>query len=151
MKKFAGDIIILHMCTKNHNIWCMVPKICSETDIIFCHFGRFFALLPIPCHPPPPLSPSPPPTLMIPKIKWKKMKKMPGDIILLYIHVQGFMQPNFVTTVFNIRLCWSTHHGWGKGNFCKIQTSKTATSLFFFSEMLILWYYLSNFVFATHA
>ena len=37
MKTFAGDIIILHMCTKNH-----------DGDRIFCHFGRFFALLPPP-------------------------------------------------------------------------------------------------------
>ena len=26
-------------------IWCMVPKIWSATDIIFCHSGPFFALL----------------------------------------------------------------------------------------------------------
>ena len=67
MKKLAGDII-LHMCTKNHNIcckvpeiwserhifllfwvifiWCMVPEIWSTTEIIFCHSGLFFALLP---------------------------------------------------------------------------------------------------------
>ena len=47
MKKFAGDIIILHMCTqKNHNhIWCIVPEIWSATDRIFCHHGPFFALL----------------------------------------------------------------------------------------------------------
>ena len=40
----------------------------------FCHVGPFFAILP--------------PLLMIPNIKiLKKMKKIPGDIILLYIHV----------------------------------------------------------------
>ena len=43
-KKIAGDII-LHMCTKNHNhmrygYWDM------EGEIIFCHLGPFFALLP---------------------------------------------------------------------------------------------------------
>ena len=51
--------------------WCMVP----ETDRIFCHFGPFFALLPLPHNDPE---------------YWKfekKMKKMPGDIILLYLHV----------------------------------------------------------------
>ena len=26
-------------------IWCMLPEIWSETDMIFCHFGSFFALL----------------------------------------------------------------------------------------------------------
>ena len=57
-------------------IWCTVPEIRSETDKKFCHFGPFFALLP--------------PPLMIPNIKiLKKMKKMPGDIILLYIHVHN--------------------------------------------------------------
>ena len=109
MKKIAGDIINLHMCTKNHNHmrysswqtkwdkflvilghfspfntpsspppttqtqktqvlknwkqhlwkchhfkrvqqkntikWCMLTQIWSATDIIFCHFRSFFALL----------------------------------------------------------------------------------------------------------
>ena len=27
-------------------IWCMLPEIKSATDIIFCHFGPIFALLP---------------------------------------------------------------------------------------------------------
>ena len=74
MKKFAGDIIILLMCTKNHNhmmygFWYM------EWDrqnflsfwVIFCPF-----------HTPP---------LMIPKIKILKKyeKKKPENIILLYM------------------------------------------------------------------
>ena len=59
-------------------IWCTVHEIWSETDRMFCHFGPFLALLP-----PPTLNP-----LMILKIKiLKKMKKMPEDIILLYIYV----------------------------------------------------------------
>ena len=40
-------------------IWCMAPEIWSMTDMIFCHFGPFFAFLPSPSPPPPPL-PSPP-------------------------------------------------------------------------------------------
>ena len=65
-KKIAGDIIILHMFTKNHNIlgyfsygdgiiytcetkstiiWCMLTQIWSATYIIFCHFRPIFALL----------------------------------------------------------------------------------------------------------
>ena len=44
MKTFAGDIIILQMCTKNHN-----HMRCSSWDTkwdrIFYHFGPFFALL----------------------------------------------------------------------------------------------------------
>ena len=46
-KKIAGDIIILHVCTKNHNhmrysSWDM------EWENFFCHFGPFFALYPPP-------------------------------------------------------------------------------------------------------
>ena len=44
MKTFAGDIIILHMCTKTHNhMWCSSWD--TKWDIIFCHFGPFFAFL----------------------------------------------------------------------------------------------------------
>ena len=64
MKKFPGEIIILHMCTKNHNIRCTVPEIQSETDIILPHFGQFFGLLPTP------------PLLTL--------TKTPGDIITLH-------------------------------------------------------------------
>ena len=61
-------------------IWCTVPVIRSDTDKTFRHFGPFFCPFTTPPH-----SPSP---LMIPKIKiLKNMKKTPGDIILLYIHV----------------------------------------------------------------
>ena len=43
MKKIAGDIIILHMCTKNHN---HVRYSSWDTEWeFFCHFGPFFALL----------------------------------------------------------------------------------------------------------
>ena len=44
MKKFAGDIIILHMCTKNHN-HMRYSSWDTKWDRIFCHFGPFFALL----------------------------------------------------------------------------------------------------------
>ena len=75
LKRMPGDIIILHMCTINDNqmmrywarknlknasryyhfthvyyklqSWCMVPEISSVTDRIFCHFGPFFAHLPL--------------------------------------------------------------------------------------------------------
>ena len=50
MKKFAGYIIILHMCTKNHSHIRYGFQDQSETDKIFYNFGAFFALLP----PPPP-------------------------------------------------------------------------------------------------
>ena len=71
MEKFAGNIVILHMCTKNHNHMLYGSW---DTDKYFCHFGQFFAILP--------------PPLMIPNIKTlKKMKKMAVNIILLYVHV----------------------------------------------------------------
>ena len=50
-------------------IWCMVPEILSMTDRTFCHCGPFFAPLP-------PLQPK--------KSKFWKMKKIPGDIIILH-------------------------------------------------------------------
>ena len=46
MKKFAEDITILHVGTKNHNHVIMVPEIQSETDRIFCHLGPFLAFQP---------------------------------------------------------------------------------------------------------
>ena len=55
MKKLAGDIIILPKITI---MWYMVPEIRSETGRIFCYFGPFLALLPLP------------PPLLIPKIKF---------------------------------------------------------------------------------
>ena len=46
MKKFARDIILYTCIPKITIIWYTVPEIRSETDIIFCHFGPLFALLP---------------------------------------------------------------------------------------------------------
>ena len=49
-------------------IWCMLPEIWRTTDIIFCHLGHICPFTP----------------LMTQKIKnFEKMKKAPGDIILL--------------------------------------------------------------------
>ena len=58
IKKLPGDIIILHVCTKNHNhktqtlkivIICnTVPEIWHVTDVIVTfHFELFFPLLPL--------------------------------------------------------------------------------------------------------
>ena len=55
-------------------IWCMVSEILSETDKTFCHFGPFCALLLLPPNDPE-------------YQNFENMKKMPGDIILLYTHV----------------------------------------------------------------
>ena len=52
MKKFPGDIIILHCVPKITIIWCMVPEIWSEADRIFCHSGLLFAF-----YLPPPMDP----------------------------------------------------------------------------------------------
>ena len=43
--KIPRDIIILHMCTEITIIWSMVPKVQSETDRIFWHFGLSFTPL----------------------------------------------------------------------------------------------------------
>ena len=69
MKKLAGDIIILYRCTINDK-WCKVPEIWRVSDRSFCHFGLFYALLPPPNN-----------------LKYKsfeKLKKNPGDIIILH-------------------------------------------------------------------
>ena len=57
----------------------MVPQIRSATDRICCHFGLFLALLPLP--------PSPHTNNNPKNENFEKMKKLPGDIIILHIHV----------------------------------------------------------------
>ena len=47
-KKTPGNIIILHKCTKNHDICYTVLEIQCVTDVIIFYFGLFFALLPPP-------------------------------------------------------------------------------------------------------
>ena len=71
MKKFVGDITILHMCTKNHN-HMRYSSWDTKWDRIFCHFGPFFAFL-TPC----------PPTTHKTKFKKKKKKKTSRDVIIL--------------------------------------------------------------------
>ena len=69
MKKIAGDIIILHMCTKNHN-HMRYSSWDKEWDRIICHFGPFFALLhSLPNNPE--------------NQNFQKMKKASGDVIIL--------------------------------------------------------------------
>ena len=50
MKTFAGDIIILHLVTKNQIHMCMVPEMRSDTDRFFCNFWPVFVLLPTHTH-----------------------------------------------------------------------------------------------------
>ena len=70
-----------YTCTPKITItWCTVPEIESETGRIFCHFGLLLALLTTPF-------PSPPLEWSRKSKFWTQMEKMPGDIILFYIHV----------------------------------------------------------------
>ena len=70
MKKFVGDITILHMCTKNDN-HMRYSSWDTNWDRIFCHFGPFFAFLTL-C----------PPTTHKTKLK-KIMKKTSREVIIL--------------------------------------------------------------------
>ena len=66
-KKIAGDIIILHMCTKNTIIWGTVREIQSETDRIFCHLWSSFT----------PYNPQ--------NQNFEKMKKVIAYVIILHM------------------------------------------------------------------
>ena len=67
------EISSLYKCVQKVTIiWCMVPEMWSATDKIFCHFGPFFALLPLP-----PDKPK--------NQNFEKLKKTPGDIINLHM------------------------------------------------------------------
>ena len=88
MKKFAGDIIILHMCNKNHDICYTAPETHRE---FFCHYGPFFDLLPTPT------------SLMIPKLKiLKKMKKC-LEILSFYIYMCTITEDHMIYGSCNIR------------------------------------------------
>ena len=68
------EISSLYKCVQKVTIiWCMVPEMWSATDKIFCHFGPFFALLPLP-----PDKPK--------NQNFEKLKKTPGDIINLHMY-----------------------------------------------------------------
>ena len=71
MKQNAGDTIILHMCTKNHNYIR-----CSSWDIYRVRETEFFVICAIFC----PFTP-----LMSRKLKIWKNEKTLGDIILLHM------------------------------------------------------------------
>ena len=45
-KKKHPEISVFYTCVPKMMIICFVPEIWSERDIIFCHFGNFFAPLP---------------------------------------------------------------------------------------------------------
>ena len=69
MKKIAGDIVILQLCTKNHNhmkIQFLRYRV-RQNFVIFCHA--------------PPPRPTPPNNLE--NHNFEKMKKASGDVIIL--------------------------------------------------------------------
>ena len=79
MKQFAGEIIILHMCSKNHNH--MVHG-SWDTEWDRQNFLTFWAIF---C--PFTTPPASPPNDSKKSKFWSKIKSMSGDIILLSIHV----------------------------------------------------------------
>ena len=79
MKKIPGDIIILHMCTKNygHMLYCFWDMACDRCN---CYFS-FWAIFSLFTH------------LTAQKIKiLKKWKKTPGDIIILHMCTKNYDQ-----------------------------------------------------------
>ena len=75
LKKWKKNLEILSFCThvpQKIIIWCMVPKIFSATDRLFCHFGLFFALLP---------------PNNLENQNFEKTKITPGDIIILHMNI----------------------------------------------------------------
>ena len=81
MKKTPGDIIILHKCTKNHDhmLYCSWDVVHDRCNCYFSFWVIFCPLLP-----PPPNSPK--------NQNFLKMKKLPGDIIILHICTKNYDQ-----------------------------------------------------------
>ena len=82
MKKLAGDVTILHMCTQSIEYSIMYGSLDMECDrqnffVIMDRFLPFYR----PRHPPCPLPP--PDTLLTQKMKIEEMKKILEDIIIL--------------------------------------------------------------------
>ena len=63
MTKTSGDVIILHMCTKNHDHMMYASGDMECDRHIFCHFAPFWTR----------------------KLKLGKNVETPGDIILLHM------------------------------------------------------------------
>ena len=77
MRKTHGDIIILHMCTKNHDhmLYCLRDRLLFIILVIFLPFY-------------PPNSPK--------NENLKEMKKMTGDIIILHMCTKNVVSCNMV-------------------------------------------------------
>ena len=80
MKKTSGGTITLHKCTKNHDHICYtVPEIWCMTDtIVIFILGYFFPFYP-------PQQPKK-------SKKFLKMKKTPGDILILHRCTKSYDQ-----------------------------------------------------------
>ena len=89
-KKTLEHIIILHMCTIMIIISCMLPKIYSWMDIIFCHFGPFFTFFY--------------PTNNKENQNFEKMEKAPKHIIILQMFT---INDNFM-----MYASWDVEHDW---------------------------------------
>ena len=85
MKKFDGDIIILHMCNKNHNHMILGSGKTTWVKQNFLSFWAFFFTL-LRQHPPPPPFCIYMCTRKLRKIKILKLKKTSGNIIILHIY-----------------------------------------------------------------
>ena len=70
LRNTSGDIILLHLCTKNYNCIISGSLVRSETERIFLSFSAIFFLLP----------PNDPKNQIS-----EKKKKLPEDIILLHM------------------------------------------------------------------
>ena len=91
MKKFARDIIILHMCTKNHNHMMYVSWDTEWDRHNFCHLGPYFALLPLP------------PSWWSQKSKfWKKWKNC-LEIIFFYTYMCTINGDHIIYGSWNIK------------------------------------------------
>ena len=77
--------------SQSHDV-AMVPEILSATYRIFCHYGPFFALLP-----------QKNPTTQKIKIL-KKLKKTPGDIIILHERTKNLDQISDLIVYFHLGL-----------------------------------------------
>ena len=71
MKQTPGDISILHKCTKNHD---HKPYCSLDMAHDRCNFHFIGLFLPF---------------YLTPKLKLSKNRKMPGDIISVYLHIRS--------------------------------------------------------------
>ena len=78
-------------------IWCMVSETSSMTDIIFCHFGPFFALLP---------------SKHLKNQNFEKMKKTPADITILHKCTKSHVILIFYFGLVNTELFGEIYNAW---------------------------------------